>query len=96
MDFSWMAWTKPTAYFFLTILCFLITLTVWEIKVPGGNPRNSVLGFETTRGDRLFMSLLGSAYIHIFWIALTSARDAVIIASSTATLYPLSSELPPR
>ncbi|SHO49373.1 DUF2160 domain-containing protein [Desulfopila aestuarii] len=73
MDFSWMAWTKPTAYFFLTILCFLITLTVWEIKVPGGNPRNSVLGFETTRGDRLFMSLLGSAYIHIFWIALTSA-----------------------
>ena len=73
MDFSWMAWTKPTAYFFLTILCFLITLAVWEIKVPGGNPRNSVLGFETTRGDRLFMSLLGSAYIHIFWIALTSA-----------------------
>jgi len=73
MDFSWMAWTKPTALFFLIILSFLITLTVWEIKVPGGNPRNSVLGFETTRGDRLFMSLLGSAYIHIFWIALTSA-----------------------
>ena len=72
MDLSWMAWTKPTALFFITIVCFLITLTVWEIRIPGGAPRKGVLGFETTRGDRLFISLLGSAYIHIFWIAITS------------------------
>jgi predicted small integral membrane protein len=72
MDLSWMAWTKPTIIFFTTILCFLIALTVWEIRVPGGAPRDSILGFETTRGDRLFMSLLGSAYIHIIWIAVTS------------------------
>lgn len=72
MDLSWMAWTKPTALFFITIVCFLITLTVWEIRIPGGSPRKGILGFETTRGDRLFISLLGSAYIHIFWIAVTS------------------------
>jgi predicted small integral membrane protein len=72
MDMSWMAWTKPTALFFLTIFMFLVTLTIWEIRVPGGAPRKSILGFETTRGDRLFISLLGSAYIHIFWIAFTS------------------------
>lgn len=72
MDLSWMAWTKPTIIFFSTILCLLITLTVWEIKVPGGAPRKGLLGFETTRGDRLFVSLLGSAYIHIFWIAITA------------------------
>lgn len=72
MDLSWMAWTKPTVAFFLTILFFLITLTVWEIRIPGGAPRKGILRIETTRGDRLFISLLGSAYIHIFWIALTS------------------------
>ncbi len=72
MDLSWMAWTKPTIIFFSTILCLLVALTVWEIRVPGGAPRNSILGFETTRGDRLFISLLGSAYIHIIWIAATS------------------------
>lgn len=72
MDLSWMAWTKPTAIFFITIVCFLVTLTTWEIKKPGGAPRKGILGFETTRGDRLFISLLGSAYIHIFWIAITS------------------------
>lgn len=72
MDLSWMAWTKPTAIFFITILCFLITMTIWEIRKPGGAPRKGILGFETTRGDRLFISLLGSAYIHILWIAITS------------------------
>jgi len=71
MDLSWMAWTKPTAIFFITIACFLVTLTVWELLIPGGAPRKGLLRFETTRGDRLFISLLGSAYIHIFWIAFT-------------------------
>jgi predicted small integral membrane protein len=31
-----------------------------------------VLGLDTTRGDRLFISLLGSAYIHLAWLALAS------------------------
>jgi predicted small integral membrane protein len=31
-----------------------------------------VLGLDTTRGDRLFISLLGSAYIHLGWLALAS------------------------
>ena len=69
MDLSWMAWTKPVAAFFIIIACFLVTLTVWEIKVPGGAPRKGILGFTTTRGDRLFVSLLGSAYIFLAWLA---------------------------
>jgi predicted small integral membrane protein len=72
MNFNWMAWTTPTAAFFLIILGLLITMTAWEIKVPGGAPRKGILGFETTRGDRLFVSLLGSAFIHIFWLAFFS------------------------
>jgi len=72
MNLNWMAWTGPTAAFFIIIACLLMCMTVWEIKSPGGHPRKGILGFETTRGDRLFISLLGSAYIHIFWLALIS------------------------
>ena len=70
MNLSWMAWTTPTAAFFIIIVCLLVTMTIWEIKSPGGAPRLGILRFETTRGDRLFVSLLGSAYIHIIWLAL--------------------------
>ncbi len=64
-DFSWMAWTLPTALFFVTIFALLIGMAVWEYVSPGGNPRVGILHFETTRGDRLFVSLLGAAFIHI-------------------------------
>ena len=70
MSFSWMAWTLPTAAFFGTILLLLIAMGVWEYVSPGGNPRVGVLRFETTRGDRLFLSLLGSAFIHLAWLGL--------------------------
>jgi predicted small integral membrane protein len=72
MNLNWMAWTQPTVAFFLIILFLLVCMTIWELKSPGGAPRRGILRFETTRGDRLFISLLGSAYIHIFWLALIS------------------------
>lgn len=72
MNLSWMAWTTPTALFFITILALLIALSVWEYFSPGGNPRVGILRFETTRGDRLFVSLLGSAFIHLAWLGLSS------------------------
>ncbi len=68
MHFSWMAWTLPTALFFVTILALLIGMAVWEYFAPGGNPRVGILRFETTRGDRLFVSLLGSAFINLAWL----------------------------
>ncbi len=68
MNFSWMAWTLPTALFFLTILALMIGMAVWEYFSPGGNPRVGILRFETTRGDRLFVSLLGSAFINLAWL----------------------------
>jgi predicted small integral membrane protein len=70
MDFSWMAWTWPTAIFFLTIFALLVGMGVWEYAAPGGHPRVGILRFETTRGDRLFVSLLGSAFIHLAWLGL--------------------------
>jgi predicted small integral membrane protein len=71
MDLSWMAWTWQTATFFVFIATCLLTMTVWEWASPGGGPRHGILGLDTTRGDRLFISLLGSAYIHLGWLALS-------------------------
>ena len=68
--FSWMAWPWPTALFFIFIATLLIGMVIWERFVPGGSPRRGVLGLDTTRGDRLFISLLGSAFIHLIWLAL--------------------------
>ena len=68
MDLSWMAWTWPTAAFFLFILACLIGMGIWERLSPGGGPRDGILGLHTTRGDRLFISLLGSAFIFLAWL----------------------------
>jgi predicted small integral membrane protein len=70
MGLSWMAWTWPTAAFFVFIALCLVAATVWELRVPGGGERRGILGLETTRGDRLFISLVGSAYICLAWLGL--------------------------
>jgi predicted small integral membrane protein len=87
-DLSWMAWTLPTALFFGFIACCLIGMTVWEIAVPGGAPRHGILGLDTTRGDRLFISLLGSAFIHLGWLALIGPNlwGAVAVSAVYALL----------
>ena len=70
MGLSWMAWTWPTAAFFVFIACCLGTMTMLELRTPGGAPRDGVLGLTTTRGDRLFVWLLGSAFIFLAWLGL--------------------------
>lgn len=70
MDLSWMAWTWETAGFFATIALLLIGMILWEQVSPGSTPRRGLLGLDTTRGDRLFISLLGSAFIHLAWLGL--------------------------
>ncbi len=70
MGLTWMAWTWPTAAFFGFILLCLISMSVWEWFSPGGSPRRGILKLDTTRGDRLFISLLGSGFIHLAWLGL--------------------------
>ncbi len=69
MGLSWMAWTWPTAAFFIFLLLCLTAMVIWERHDPGGSPRRGILGLDTTRGDRLFISLLGSAFIFLAWLA---------------------------
>jgi predicted small integral membrane protein len=67
---SWMAWTLPTAVFFGAIALILTGMTVWQILSPSVE-RRGLLPMATTRGDRLFIGLLGSAFIHLAWLAMT-------------------------
>ncbi len=71
---EWMAWTWPTAIFFMVIAGLLITFSILAIKFPE-TPRKGVLQIETTRGDRLFITLLGSAFINLAWLGVVGAHQ---------------------
>jgi predicted small integral membrane protein len=64
---GWMAWTFPVALFFFIIASLLILFTLLAIRYPE-TPRRGILRLETTRGDRLFITLLGSAFINLAWL----------------------------
>jgi len=72
MDMAWMAWTWPTAIFFLVIASMLVAMTAWCLVSPSGE-RIGALGIATTRGDRLFLTLLGAAFIHLAWLGVIGA-----------------------
>ena len=82
MGLSWMAWTWPTAAFFVFVVLAIATMGLLEFRNPGGAPRHGVLGLDTTRGDRLFISLLGSAYIFIAWLFFMGVPIWGVLASA--------------
>jgi predicted small integral membrane protein len=67
---EWMAWTVPTAVFFVCIVVMLLSMTVWEIVRPNV-ARRGLLPLTTTRGDRLFIGLLAAAFVNLAWLGLT-------------------------
>ena len=68
--FDWMSWTTPVTVFFTCIGLMLIGLTVWEIRSPTVM-RKGFLPIATTRGDRVFIGLLGAAYINLAFVGLS-------------------------
>jgi predicted small integral membrane protein len=72
-DGFWMAWTPATLAFFAFVFGCIALMGLLEWRRPGGAPRRGVLGLETTRGDRLFISLLGSVYIFLAWLGFVPA-----------------------
>ena len=66
---AWMAWTLPTAIFFVLLAMTLAVMTLLAIYYPEAE-RVGVLRIPTTRGDRLFLSLIMTAAIHLLWIGL--------------------------
>jgi predicted small integral membrane protein len=65
---AWMAWTLPTAIFFVLLAGTLATMTWLAVAYPEAE-RVGILRIPTTRGDRLFISLIMAAVIHLLWIA---------------------------
>ena len=70
LTLTWMEWTLPTAIFFSTIFLILVAMTIWQ-TVSASIERRGVLPIPTTPGDRLFIGLLGNAYLFLAWLGLT-------------------------
>jgi predicted small integral membrane protein len=66
---AWMAWTPPTAIFFVLLAGTLALMTWLAVRYPEAE-RVGILRIPTTRGDRLFISLIAAAVIHLVWIGL--------------------------
>lgn len=81
MKLEWMAWTVPTATFFAVIGLILLAMTIWQIVAPSAE-RRGFLPIPTTPGDRLFIGLVVSAYLHLAWIGLTTASVWIAFAIS--------------
>ena len=66
-NLAWMAWTVPTGIFFVLLAATLCVMTWLAIAYPEAE-RVAILRIPTTRGDRLFISLVLAAVIHLLWI----------------------------
>lgn len=67
----WMAWTPATLAVFVGIFSAIALIGVLEaLWLRDGVERQGILGLTTTLGDRLFITLLGSAFIFLAWLGL--------------------------
>ena len=79
-NIAWMAWTVPTAIFFVLLSMTLAVMTWLAVAYPEAE-RVGVLRIPTTRGDRLFISLIMAAVIHLVWIG--------VIGTDTVATLPI-------
>lgn len=86
MGLEWMYWTLPTAIFFITIFSMIMGMLVWELVSPTIE-RRGFLRIPTTRGTRFFLGLLGSAYVHLAWIAFTDLAVWIALPISACWMF---------
>jgi predicted small integral membrane protein len=77
-NIAWMAWTLPTAIFFAMLASTLAVMTWLAVAYPEAE-RVGILRIPTTRGDRLFISLILTAVIHLLWIGLVGTDTILTI-----------------
>jgi predicted small integral membrane protein len=73
-----MAWTLPTAIFFVLLAMTLAVMTGLAMAYPEAE-RVGILRIPTTRGDRLFISLIMAAVIHLLWIGFVGTDPIVTL-----------------
>lgn len=86
---AWMAWTIPTAIFFALLASTLGVMTWLAIAYPEAE-RVGVLRIPTTRGNRLFISLILAAVIHLLWIGFVGT-EAIMTLPITEEGFEISS-----
>jgi predicted small integral membrane protein len=77
-NIAWMAWTLPTAIFFVMLALTLATMTWLAVGYPEAE-RAGALRIPTTRGDRLFISLILTAVIHLLWVGLVCTNPILTL-----------------
>jgi predicted small integral membrane protein len=77
-NIAWMAWTLPTAIFFVLLASTLLVMT-WLAATYPETERVGILHIPTTRGDRLFISLIAAAVIHLLWIGFVGTNPIVTL-----------------
>jgi predicted small integral membrane protein len=77
-NIAWMAWTLPTAIFFVLLAMTLAVMTGLAMAYPEAE-RVGILRIPTTRGDRLFISLIMAAVIHLLWIGFVGTDPIVTL-----------------
>jgi len=77
-NIAWMAWTVPTAIFFVLLSMTLAVMTWLAVAYPEAE-RVGILRIPTTRGDRLFIALIMTAVIHLLWIGLVGTNPIATI-----------------
>jgi predicted small integral membrane protein len=65
--FEWMHWTVPSAIGIFGIFAMIIGLNVLD-KYNPGYARKGFLPMATTRGDRVFVCIISTILIWIFWM----------------------------
>jgi predicted small integral membrane protein len=78
-DLEWMAWTPATAIFAGCVFLGLAALAVIAVWRPS-TPRKGFLPMPTARGDRIYVTLLGTGLILIIVLAMTSLALTVGLA----------------
>lgn len=84
-NIAWMAWTPPTAIFFVLLGCTLLVMIVRAVRYPEAE-RVGVLQIPTTRGDRLFISLILAAVIHLAWIGFVGGAPILAVPVGEANI----------
>ena len=83
---DWMVWSPPVVIFFTLVGLMLAGMTVWELRSPTV-PRKGFLPLVTTRGDRLFIGLLGAAYINLVFVGLSEQMVAWLGLDQEPTIW---------
>jgi predicted small integral membrane protein len=65
--FAWMHWTVPSAIGVAGVFSLIVGLNVLG-KYRPSFPRKGFFPMETNRGDRVFLSIVSSLIVWIFWM----------------------------